>query len=90
MFRPDKGVKLMDRPVRDPITGEPTGVTRARPTYDIMAAVSELTVEEIEALVPYRHHPTYIDNCYAGQETWYYRFTVEAECKAKLNRFLSE
>ena len=87
MFRQGTGVKLMDRPERD-AQGQPTGKLRGRPTYDIMIAPDQLTPEEAEALAPYRHHPQHIDDCWAGQETHYYRFTTEQECRAKLNRFL--
>lgn len=88
MFRPDKGAKLMDRLERD-AEGNPTGKIRGKPTYDVMLAPGELSAEELEALEPYRHHPEHIDDSFAQTETWYYRFTTEAECRAKLARFLS-
>lgn len=83
MFRTGTGAKLMDRPERD-AEGNPTGKLRGRPVYDVMLDPSQMT-EELE---PYRHTPQFIDDCWAGQETVYLRFTTEAECRAKLARFL--
>lgn len=77
-------VKLMDRPERD-AEGNHTGKLRGRPNFDVMLDPSQMT----EALEPYRHTPTFIDDSWAGQETVYLRFTTEAECRSKLNAFLA-
>lgn len=84
--------KLMVRPERD-ATGNPTGGTRARPTFDVMTTPEVLAANP--ELEQFRHVPTYVDEVWAGDDpanlaqTVYLRFTTEAEYEGRVGKHLN-
>jgi hypothetical protein len=84
MFKQGSGVKLVDELQRD-AQGKSSGGLKGRPTYIAMIDPLMMT----PALEPYRHVPQYVDDCWAGQETIYLKFTTEAEARAKLGKHLA-